>query len=76
MIKSNPPEPAAEPASESPELAQDLEALLLHLKQSRGFDFTAYKRATLMRRVLVRMQTVGMRPMAGCNGPLRVGSTW
>lgn len=33
-----------------PEMAEQLEALLLYLKESRGFDFTAYKRATLMRR--------------------------
>ena len=39
---------------------QDFEALLLYLKQSRGFDFTAYKRSSLMRRVLVRMQTAGV----------------
>jgi len=35
---------------------ENFEALLLYLKQSRGFDFTAYKRSSLMRRVLVRMQ--------------------
>jgi two-component system CheB/CheR fusion protein len=39
---------------------KDFEALLLYLKQSRGFDFTAYKRSSLMRRVLVRMQTAGV----------------
>ena len=32
-----------------------LEALLLYLKASRGFDFTGYKRSTLTRRVLKRM---------------------
>src|SRR5438309_1044280 len=31
------------------------EALLQYLKTSRGFDFTGYKRSTLMRRVLKRM---------------------
>jgi len=40
--------------------SEELEALLAYLKQSRGFDFTAYKRSGLMRRVLVRMQTVGI----------------
>ena len=39
---------------------EDFEALLLYLKQSRGFDFTAYKRSSLMRRVLVRMQAAGI----------------
>ncbi|MFE1748642.1 CheR family methyltransferase [Coleofasciculus sp. H7-2] len=37
----------------------EFEALLEYLKRSRGFDFTGYKRSTLMRRVLKRMQTVG-----------------
>ena len=31
------------------------EALLIYLKESRGFDFTGYKRASLMRRVSRRM---------------------
>ena len=42
--------------------AQDheFETLLDYLKGSRGFDFTAYKRASLMRRVTKRLQTVGV----------------
>jgi two-component system, chemotaxis family, CheB/CheR fusion protein len=32
--------------------------ILEHLRQTRGFDFTAYKRASLMRRVMKRMQVV------------------
>ena len=36
-----------------------LDALLDHLKQARGFDFTGYKRATLERRVQKRMDAVG-----------------
>jgi two-component system, chemotaxis family, CheB/CheR fusion protein len=35
------------------------EALLDFLRRSRGFDFTAYKRTSLMRRCLKRMQAVG-----------------
>ena len=35
------------------------EALLGHLKNSRGFDFTGYKRSSLMRRVDRRMTQVG-----------------
>ncbi|MEU4426755.1 CheR family methyltransferase [Actinoplanes sp. NPDC024001] len=35
------------------------EALLLYLKESRGFDFTGYKRSSLMRRVQRRMTQVG-----------------
>jgi two-component system CheB/CheR fusion protein len=34
------------------------EKILEHLRQTRGFDFTAYKRASLMRRILRRMQAV------------------
>jgi two-component system, chemotaxis family, CheB/CheR fusion protein len=40
--------------------APDLERLLEYLKQSRGFDFTAYKRSTLGRRIDKRMATVGV----------------
>ncbi|GGN08734.1 two-component system CheB/CheR fusion protein [Actinoplanes campanulatus] len=35
------------------------EALLVHLKETRGFDFTGYKRSSLMRRVRRRMSQVG-----------------
>ncbi|HEY2766232.1 MAG TPA: CheR family methyltransferase [Pseudonocardiaceae bacterium] len=38
----------------------DFEALLLHLKEARGFDFTGYKRSSLMRRVDRRMAQIGM----------------
>jgi two-component system, chemotaxis family, CheB/CheR fusion protein len=36
------------------------EALLEHLKSNRGFDFTGYKRSSLMRRVDHRMGQVGI----------------
>src|SRR4051812_22794764 len=36
----------------------DLEGLLDYLKNARGFDFTGYKRASLERRIVKRMQTV------------------
>ncbi|HEY9615210.1 MAG TPA: CheR family methyltransferase [Microcoleaceae cyanobacterium] len=36
----------------------DFEALLDYIKESRGVDFTGYKRASLMRRVSKRMQAV------------------
>ncbi|GAB2575665.1 chemotaxis protein CheR [Paractinoplanes abujensis] len=35
------------------------EALLVYLKESRGFDFTGYKRSSLIRRVDRRMSQVG-----------------
>jgi two-component system, chemotaxis family, CheB/CheR fusion protein len=36
------------------------EALLVHLKENRGFDFTGYKRSSLTRRVNRRMAQVGV----------------
>ncbi|HEY6798298.1 MAG TPA: CheR family methyltransferase [Kineosporiaceae bacterium] len=36
------------------------EALLSYLKESRGFDFTGYKRASLTRRVHRRMEQIGI----------------
>ncbi|MCO8270033.1 PAS domain S-box protein [Actinoplanes sp. TRM 88003] len=37
----------------------EFEALLIYLKESRGFDFTGYKRSSLVRRVNRRMSQVG-----------------
>src|SRR5574341_946200 len=37
---------------------QELEALLEYLKNSRGFDFTGYKRSSLQRRIGKRMQSL------------------
>ncbi|GAB3720141.1 PAS domain S-box protein [Amycolatopsis oliviviridis] len=37
---------------------QDLESLLTFIRDSRGFDFTGYKRTSLARRIRKRMQTV------------------
>jgi two-component system, chemotaxis family, CheB/CheR fusion protein len=42
----------------------DFEALLVYLQQARGFDFTGYKRTTLMRRVQKRMGEVGIHDFA------------
>jgi two-component system, chemotaxis family, CheB/CheR fusion protein len=39
---------------------RELEELLLMMKTTRGFDFTGYKRSTLMRRVARRMGAVGI----------------
>ncbi|GAB3564377.1 PAS domain S-box protein [Amycolatopsis endophytica] len=38
---------------------EGFEAILEYLKETRGFDFTGYKRSSLMRRVNRRMHTVG-----------------
>jgi two-component system, chemotaxis family, CheB/CheR fusion protein len=42
----------------SAERDPNFENLLTYLRQSRGFDFTGYKRSTLMRRVCKRMQSL------------------
>ncbi|HUR74821.1 MAG TPA: CheR family methyltransferase, partial [Sporichthya sp.] len=42
----------------------DFEALLEFLRDSRGFDFTGYKRPSLMRRVQHRMTQVGIETFA------------
>lgn len=42
----------------------DFEALLLYLKETRGFDFTGYKRSSLMRRVNRRIDQVGVATYA------------
>ena len=42
----------------------DFEALLTYLKRTRGFDFTGYKRPTLMRRMTKRLEMVGIGTFA------------
>jgi two-component system CheB/CheR fusion protein len=39
----------------------EFETLLEYLKRNRGFDFTGYKRTSLMRRIQKRMQTIGIQ---------------
>ena len=51
---------------DSDELRDDgFEQLLQHLQQSRGFDFGAYKRASLDRRIRKRMQAAGIDSYSG-----------
>ncbi len=40
----------------TPEIDPEFEALLDYIKHNRGFDFTGYKRPSLIRRVQIRMQ--------------------
>ena len=61
-----------EPVPEVGDTNDDFEALLLYLKQSRGFDFTAYKRSSLMRRVRVRMQALGISHFSAYHDLLQV----
>ena len=44
---------------------KEFEELLEHLRRSRGFDFSAYKRSSLSRRVQKRMQVAGIDGYAG-----------
>lgn len=50
--------------SPSPEHNPEFEALLSYLKRSRGFDFTGYKRTSLMRRIERRLQAVNVESYA------------
>ena len=64
-------------ASETPppddsETNAGLTAVLDYLKRRRGFDFTAYKRSSLLRRVRVRMQMVAVPDLATYLDRLRV----
>jgi two-component system CheB/CheR fusion protein len=64
--------PARRPLPEDAATVQEFEALLSYLKVSRGFDFTAYKRSSLMRRTLVRMQNIGVSGFANYQDYLQV----
>jgi two-component system CheB/CheR fusion protein len=48
-------------AMQAPADLENFEEILQHLQQTRGFDFTAYKRTSLLRRVTKRMQMVGVQ---------------
>ncbi len=52
--------------------AEAFEALLEDLKQTRGFDFTGYKRTSLGRRVLKRMAQVGLTDVRAYHDHLQV----
>jgi two-component system CheB/CheR fusion protein len=51
-------ETAVTPPSDAPNTP--LDGLLAHLKRTRGFDFSGYKRASLERRIAKRMDAVGV----------------
>ncbi|HZO91630.1 MAG TPA: CheR family methyltransferase [Chthonomonadaceae bacterium] len=42
----------------------DFEQLLEYLRRTRGFDFTGYKRSSVMRRIVKRMQTIELSEFA------------
>ena len=60
--------PTIEPDAPDP----DFEALLEYINRSRSFDFTGYKRASLMRRVGKRMQMIGVEGFAAYHDYLEV----
>ncbi|MEH1880863.1 CheR family methyltransferase [Nostoc sp.] len=49
----------------SAERDPEFENLLIYLRQNRGFDFTGYKRSTVMRRVSKRMQSLTIENFEG-----------
>jgi len=53
-------------------IEHDVVALLDYLRNSRGFDFTGYKRASLLRRIDKRLQTLGMTTYADYTDYLEV----
>ena len=53
-------------------IEHDVVALLDYLKNSRGFDFTGYKRASLLRRIDKRIQTLGVTTYADYTDYLEV----
>jgi two-component system CheB/CheR fusion protein len=52
--------PEPHPSTEPETLDPQFEALLEYIHQSRGFDFTGYKRSSLVRRVIKRMQMINI----------------
>jgi two-component system CheB/CheR fusion protein len=52
----------------------EFESVLAYLKESRGFDFTGYKRSSLMRRVRRRMSQIGIENYAEYIDQLQVNS--
>jgi two-component system CheB/CheR fusion protein len=72
MNKPRSTTPERAPLPEDAATVQEFENLLSYLKVSRGFDFTAYKRSSLMRRTLVRMQNIGVSGFANYQDYLQV----
>ena len=48
----------------APEISRDFVLLLEYLKRNRGFDFTGYKSASVMRRIVKRMESVDVQEFA------------
>jgi two-component system, chemotaxis family, CheB/CheR fusion protein len=52
--------------------AKEFEALIEYVRESRGFDFTGYKRTTLARRVTKRVNELGFQTFAAYHDYLQV----
>ena len=63
--RENPDDEGPAERSLTGEERDDFEKLLDYLKRNRGFDFTGYKRASLVRRVSARMKAVGAETFSG-----------
>jgi two-component system CheB/CheR fusion protein len=61
MAEQTPLEEAAVPPSQATPEDASFEKLLSFLRDSRSFDFTGYKRPSLMRRVRHRMDEIGVK---------------
>ncbi|MGY1666021.1 CheR family methyltransferase [Geodermatophilus sp. SYSU D00696] len=60
------------PADRGGDVDPDFEALLVYLREQRGFDFTGYKRPSLVRRVRRRMADVGISSVSDYQDYLEV----
>jgi two-component system, chemotaxis family, CheB/CheR fusion protein len=56
----------------SPDTDLEFENLLQYLRNNRGFDFTGYKRSSLMRRVTKHMQSLNVEGFANYQDYLEV----
>ncbi len=65
-------DPDEQQADAAAGLDPDFEALLVYLRERRGFDFTGYKRPSLVRRVRRRMAEVGTSSVAEYQDHLEV----
>ncbi|RZT86732.1 two-component system CheB/CheR fusion protein [Pseudonocardia sediminis] len=63
MAENPPADPENDPVTD-PGIDDGFEALLTHLRETRGFDFTGYKRTSLRRRIQHRMDQVGIEGFA------------
>jgi two-component system CheB/CheR fusion protein len=61
-----------DPEKNPPANSREFEALLEYLKRTRGIDFTGYKRASPMRRIVKRMQEVWIEGFAAYTDYLEV----